>query len=125
MSYKFIPKEDMETKFRNDTFWYVYNKTDKIIIASPLFGDMESIAIVFQEKEDAETMRFILSKADDAGGKELVVIGRPWLNMEESASETEGQYKWAAINHEEAQIMFEPAADLLRTREFEESRNKK
>ena len=125
MSYKFISKEDMQTKFKDDVFWYVFNNTDKVIIASPLFGDMESITIIFQEKEDAETMKFILSKADDADGKELVVIGETWNIIDKSASDTEGQYKWAAISHEQAQIMFEPAADLLRTREFEEARNKR
>lgn len=124
MNYKFILREDMETKFKDDEFWYVYNKTDEVIIASQLFGDMESIAIVFQEKEDAETARFILSKATDAHGKELIVIAEKWRDIDHSTIETEGQYKWAAINHEQAQIFFEPASDLLRTREFEESQNK-
>jgi hypothetical protein len=124
MSYKFISVEDMLTEFKNDIFWHVYNKTDEVMVSSPLFGDMESIVILFQEKKDAETAKFIFSKADDAAGRELFVIGERWQVVDQLAHETLGQYKWVAIDHKQAQVMFEPAADILRTREYEESQER-
>jgi len=107
-------KKDKKSKFFSKPL-LLYNETNAPMIV-PVEETESSPAPVLppKEKEDAEKMKFILSKAVDASGKELDVIGGTWTTVDKSTYETFGKYKWAAISHEEAQIMFEPDEELLR-----------
>lgn len=117
-----IPPEDMMTKYRDDVFWYVFDESTQLILAHPVKRQMEPTTYLFQEKEDAETWRYIGSKSTTHGDHKLVVEGAKFLSIKEAVEDTLGEFKILAVSHSEAQNVFENYPVIKLTREVEERR---
>ena len=121
-SFRPIPLEDMMTKYKDDVFWYVFDETHQTILAQPVKGVMEPVIYLFQEKEDAETWRYIGSKSATHQNYKLSVKGDSFQSILEDVKETLGEFQVMAISHAEAQNVFENYPEIQLTREVEESR---
>lgn len=112
-TFKSIPEADMMTKYINDVFWYVFDETNQQVIASPNDQAMEPIGYVFQEREDAEKWKFLISKTPAYQDLKLRVEGKPFISILEDVKEALGEFQVAAISHAEAENLFENYPDYL------------
>ncbi|MDQ3711564.1 MAG: hypothetical protein M3388_05030 [Acidobacteriota bacterium] len=124
-TFKPITEEDMMTNHKDDVFWYVFDEKNQQIIATPNDQAMEPIGYVFQEEEDAETWKFVLSTTPAYQDLKLSVEGADFQSVLRDVEETLGEFRVTAISHAEAKNLFENYEYILQTREFEEERNKK
>lgn len=117
-----IPDEEMMTTYKNDVFWYVFDETTQLILAHPVKGQMEPRTYLFQDKDDAETWRYIGSKSGTHQDHNLIVEGAKFVSFKESLDDTLGEFRVFGVSHAEAQNVFENYPEIRLTREVEERR---
>jgi hypothetical protein len=116
-----IPQEEMETKYKNDVFWYVYDETTQTIPAHQTNKIMEPAVYLFQEKEDAEKWMYIGNKSGTNQDHKLRVESAEYLSLLEDEANT-GEFRLMGISHAEAQNLFENYPEVELTRQVEERR---
>jgi hypothetical protein len=116
-----IPPEEM-AKYQNDEFWYVVDETTQLRLAHRVKRKMEPVTYLFQEKEDAETWRYIGSKSGTHQDHKLSVEGEIYSSILKALEVTLGEFDVLPISHAEAQNVFENYPEIKLTREVEERR---
>lgn len=119
---KGIDPKDIEAGLKEHVFWYVYDENTQQVITVPDDQANEYVAILFQEKKDAETWKFVLSKSVAHQDHKLRVDGDKFQSIYEDSLEHQ-EFKLLAFSPEEASKFFEAYKDILLTRDFEESRD--
>jgi hypothetical protein len=119
MPFKAISLEDMNTKYRDEVFWYVVDE-NKQVIGAPNDQDMEPLGYMFLEKEDAKRWKYVVSKSvayqdrkSMMGRSLLNVQGGPFQSIYRDCVETMGEFKVIGITHEEAENLFEHYKEIL------------
>lgn len=119
---KGISSKEM-TGHKETVFWYIYDEINQQLVAAPDDQANEAVVILFKEKEDAQTWKFIVSKTPAYQDGRLDVRGDRFQSIFEDSLEHQ-EFRVFPVDSDEARKFFEAYKDILRTREFEEERNK-
>jgi hypothetical protein len=117
-----IPLEEMMTKYKDDVFWYVYDKTTATILAHRVKKKIEPVTYLFHEQADAQVWGWIGTKSGSHSLHELILKAAKFSDIVKSVEDTLGEFEVLAISHDEAQKVFENYPELKLTREVEERR---
>jgi hypothetical protein len=123
MPFKPISPEEVSAKHMDDYFWYVLNLRIEPpeVITNPFVDKIEESTFIFQEKEDAETFAYVLSRTPAYQDEKLGIQSDKYSALIKDVEEEEmGRFPPVAISHEEAQRMFEHYEEILKTRDLAE-----
>ncbi len=115
---KAIDPKDIADGLNEQVFWYVYDESNQQVIAVPNDQANEWVVILFSEKKDAETWKFVVSKSAAYQDLKLSVDGNKFQTIFEDSLEHQ-EFKVFPVSSDEAGKFFEAYKDILQTREFE------
>lgn len=108
VTFRPITPEELINKYNDHLFWYVFDNNQKQIVASPNMNGMEDLGYVFVEQADAESFRYILTKTPAyQDNHDFSVISDRWTTIDKSCAETKGEYKWIALEPDQAKIVID------------------
>jgi hypothetical protein len=119
--FRAIPEEEMETKYKDDVFWYVYNDAAEGILAHQTNKVDEPAVYLFQEREDAEYWMEIGRQSGTHQDSKLSVKSDKYRTLLES-NENTGEFRLLGISHAEAQNLFANYPTVAVTLEARERR---
>ena len=117
---KAIDPKDMAGGLNEQIFWYVYDESNQQVIAAPDDQANERVVILFSEKKDAETWKFVVSKSVAYQDLKLSVHGDKFQSIFEDSLEHQ-EFRVFPVSSDEAENFFEAYKDILRTRDIEET----